>query len=369
MRWPRCTTKPKIDAAVARRCYGPIVAVSDPPSTATVVRITLTVAVVGLLLYGVYLVRQTLVLVVVAVFLSIGLDPLVRALGRLGLSRGIAVLVVFVALIVFIGGFLAAVTPPLVRQTQRLARQIPEFAEELSTRSDRFGELDRRYDISGRLRQTVKDLPSLAGRSAGSALGLVRSIGGTLFSILTVIILTLYFSVDLPKLIKGAARLVPRSRRSAAEGHAQIVFDRISGYIVGNLAVSVIAGVVTFIVLTALRVPYALPLAMWVAIADLIPMVGATLGAIPAVIVAFFASLWSGIGTVIFYAIYQQVENYVVTPRVMKRAVDISAAAVLLAALVGATLLGFVGALLAIPIAASIKVLVQEIWLPRQETT
>lgn len=344
-------------------------AVSEPPSTSTVVRITLTVAVVGVLLYGVYLVRQTLVLVVVALFLAIGLDPLVRVLGRYRLSRGLAVLAVFVGLIVFVGGFIAAVTPPLVRQTQRLARQIPEFADELSTRSDRFSELDKRYDISKRLRETVKDLPSLAGRSAGSALGIVRSIGGTLFSILTVVILTIYFLVDLPKLIRGAAKLVPRSRREAMEAHAKVVFDRISGYIVGNLAVSVIAGVVTFIVLTALRVPYALPLAMWVAVADLIPMVGATLGAIPAVLVAFFASLWSGIGTLIFYAIYQQIENYVITPRVMTRAVDISAAAVLLAALVGATLLGFVGALLAIPIAASIKVLVQEIWFPRQEAT
>lgn len=342
-------------------------AVSESPSTTTVVRITLTVAAVALLLFAVYLVRQTLVLVIVALFLAIGLDPLVRALGRHRFSRGLAVLAVFIGLVVFLGGFIAAVTPPLVRQTQRLARQIPEFADELSNRSSRFRDLDERYDISKRLRQTVKDLPSLAGRSAGSALGIVRSIGGTLFSILTVVILTIYFLLDLPKLIAGAAKLVPKSRRKTMEAHAQVVFDRISGYIVGNLAVSVIAGVVTFVVLTALRVPYALPLAMWVAVADLIPMVGATLGAIPAVIVAFFASLWSGIGTLIFYAIYQQIENYVITPRVMTRAVDISAAAVLLAALVGATLLGFVGALLAIPIAASIKVLVQEIWFPRQE--
>jgi predicted PurR-regulated permease PerM len=343
------------------------VAVTERPSTATVVRITLTVAAVGVLLYAIFLVRQVVVLVIVALFLAIGLDPLVRALARLRLSRGQAVLAVFLGVIIFVGGFFAAVTPPLVRQTQRLAREIPDFASELSTRSSRFRELDERYEISRRLRETVKELPSLASRSAGSALGIARSIGRTLFAVLTVMILTIYFLVDLPKLMAGAAKLVPKSRRMAAEGHAQIVFDRISGYIVGNLAVSVIAGVVTFIALTALRVPYALPLAMWVAIADLIPMVGATLGAIPAVIVAFFASLWSGIGALIFYAVYQQVENYVITPRVMTRAVDISAAAVLLAALIGGTLLGFVGALLAIPIAASIKVLVQEIWFPRQE--
>ena len=124
---------------------------------------------------------------------------------------------------------------------------------------------------------------------------------------------------------------------------------------------------ISFIAFTLLGVPYALPLAMWVAIADLIPLVGATIGAVPAVIVAFFHSTGTGIGTAIFCLLYQQFENYVVQPRVMRQAVNISAAAVLLSALIGATLLGFVGALLAIPIAASIKVITQEIWLPRQE--
>src|SRR5207247_6328078 len=120
-------------------------------------------------------------------------------------------------------------------------------------------------------------------------------------------------------------------------------FDRISGYMIGNIGVSIVAGLASGTALALLGVPYALPLAMWVAIADLIPMVGATLGAVPAVIVAFFSGLPTGIGTVIFFAIYQQVENYLVAPRVMKRAVDISPAVVILAALIGATLLGFVG--------------------------
>jgi predicted PurR-regulated permease PerM len=135
----------------------------------------------------------------------------------------------------------------------------------------------------------------------------------------------------------------------------------------GQLTVSLIAGVSSFVVLSLLGAPYALPLAMWVAISALIPMVGSSLGAIPAVIVAFFDSLGTGIGAAVFFLAYQQVENYVVAPRVMRRAVDISPAAVILAALIGATLLGFVGALLAIPLAASLKVLAQEIWIPRQQ--
>jgi predicted PurR-regulated permease PerM len=341
--------------------------VTERPSTSTVVRITVTVAAVGVFLYGLYLIRQILVLVLVAVFFAVALDPLVRALGRMRLKRSRAVAVVFLAVLLFVGGFVASVTPPLVRQTQHLATRIPKFADDLSKHSKRFQELDKKYDISTRLRSAVKNVPSIAGASLGGALGVARSVGRAIFSVLTVMILTIYFLIDLPRLIEGAAGLAPASRRQKLQHNAQIVFDRISGYMIGNIGVSIVAGTATAIALSLLHVPYALPLAMWVAIADLIPMVGASLGAIPAVAVAFFSGLWTGIGTVIFFIIYQQVENYLVAPRVMKRAVDISPAAVILAALIGATLLGFVGALLAIPLAASIKVLTQEIWLPRQQ--
>jgi predicted PurR-regulated permease PerM len=341
--------------------------VTERPSTSTVVRITLTVAGVGLLLYGLYLIRSILVLVLVAAFLAVALDPVVRALGRLRLKRSRAVLVVLLGTLLFVAAFVASVTPPLVKQTERLATQIPKFAEDLSTHSKRFQELEKRYDISMRLRSAVSNVPSIAGKSLGGALGVARSVGRAVFSVLTVMILTIYFLIDLPNLIAGAARLFPASRRDRLQHNAQIVFDRISGYMIGNIGVSIVAGVTSGIALALLGVPYALPLAMWVAIADLIPMVGAMLGAVPAVIVAFFSGAWTGIGTVAFFAVYQQVENYVVSPRVMKRAVDISPAAVVLAALIGGTLLGFVGALLAIPLAASIKVLTQEIWLPRQQ--
>jgi predicted PurR-regulated permease PerM len=332
------------------------------------VRIVVVVLGVLLLARGVYLIRNILVLVIVALFLAIGLDPAVRALGRFRFSRGLAVVTVLVLGLGFIGGFFAAVTPPLVRQTARLAEQIPDFADELSDRSGRFADLDKRFDISAKLRKAINDAPDLAGRSFGSALGVARSVGSAIFSILTVLVLTIYFMLDLPKLVDGAAKLVARSRRDSIRAHSEVVFNSISQYILGNLAISVIAGVLAFIALSILGVPYALPLAMWVAIADLIPMVGATLGAIPATIVAFFHGIPTGIFTAIYFIVYQQVENYVVSPRVMRQAVNISAAAVLLAALIGATLLGFVGALIAIPIAASIKIIAQQVWLPRQES-
>lgn len=338
------------------------------PTTRTIAHITLTVVGVLVLLYGLFLVRQILILVVVAAFLAIGLDPFVRVIQRAGLKRGLAVGIVFITAFLLVGGFLAAVTPPLARQTVQLAQQIPDFADRLSDDSARFGELDERFDISSRIREAVKDAPNLVAGSTGRALGFARSVGSSLVTILTITVLTIYFLLDLPKLQQGVLRLFPKSRREDMQEHINVVSDSIGNYIVGNIATSAIAGVVSFIALSIIGVPYALPLAIWVAIADLIPLVGAMVGAVPAVIVAYFDSLGTGIATTIFFIGYQQIENYIVQPRVMRQAVNVSAAAVLLAALVGATLLGFVGALIAIPIAASLKVILQRTWIERQET-
>lgn len=337
------------------------------PSTSAVVRVVTVVAATGLLLVALYRVRHIVVLAVIAMFLAVGLDPAVRALGRLRLSRGKGVAVVLLGLVLFVVGFAASVTPPLVRQTQSLARQIPDYVNDLSDRSSRLYDLNERYDLAKRLQDAVGSLPELAGRSAGGVLGVVQSIAGTLFNLLTILILTTYFLLDLPKMLAGAPRLLPASRRRRFEQLSQPVLSRVSGYIMGQLTVSLIAGTTALIALTILRVPYSLPLAMWVATASLIPMVGATLGAVVAVVVAFFTSVLTGVGALVFFLVYQQLENYLIAPRVMRRAVDISPAAVILSALVGAALLGFVGALLAIPTAASFKVLTQEVWIPRQD--
>ena len=136
----------------------------------------------------------------------------------------------------------------------------------------------------------------------------------------------------------------------------------------GNIAVSIIAGVASFVFLRIFGIPFAAALAIWVAITDLIPTVGATLGALAAVIVAFFSSVADGIATVAYFLVYQQVENYLIVPRVMRKAVDLSPAAVIVSVLIGGSLAGFAGALLALPLAAAAKVVVRDVWLrPRVE--
>jgi predicted PurR-regulated permease PerM len=160
-----------------------------------------------------------------------------------------------------------------------------------------------------------------------------------------------------------------KEKREADARTLDEALERVGGYVSGNLIVSLIAGVTSFIFLQIFGIPFAAALAMWVAIADLIPTVGATLGAIVAVAVAFFSSVADGIATTIYFAAYQQVENYIIVPRVMKKAVDLSPAAVIVSVLIGGSLAGFAGALLALPLAAAAKVVVRDVWLKDRLST
>ena len=340
---------------------------AEGPSVGVVVRITLTVLLVLFVAYGAYRVRSTLILVFVAAFLAVGLDPAVRRLERLKLSRGQAVAVIFIATILFIIGFIAAVVPPLVRQIASFAGHLPDYVQELSRKYPTVERWVQDNDIADKLRDATQNAPSIIGGSLGKVVGVAGSVASSLFSGLTVLVLTIYFSLSLGKIRAGTLKLIPASKRKRAGEVIDPILEKVGAYIAGNIAISLIAGALSFIFLTIAGVPYPVALALWVAIADLIPLVGATLGAVPAVIVAFFSSIPLGIATVIFFIIYQQVENYVIAPRVMNKAVDVAPAAVLLAALIGAGLLGFVGALIAIPAAAAIKIIANEVIFPKVE--
>jgi predicted PurR-regulated permease PerM len=339
----------------------------EPPSVATVFRVVFAAAGALLLLYCTYKVRSVLMLVLVAAFLAIGLDPAVAFLERKGLKRGLAVTAIFLAVLLAFVGFIAAVVPPLVDQVSTFATELPEYVDSLAQRNDRVAEFVRDNDIADRLREAIDQAPTQVSGSLGTVVGVAGSILGKLFNGLTVIVLMIYFSLSLSHMREGSLKLVPKSRRGRVKELADPILEKIGSYIAGNVAVSIIAGVVSFIFFIIAGVPYPVALALWVAIADLIPLVGATLGMVPALVVAFFISIPVGIATAVFFLIYQQVENYVIVPRVMTKAIDISPAAVLLAALIGGSLLGFVGALMALPFAAAVKLLMQEVALPKLE--
>ncbi|MEP7019690.1 MAG: AI-2E family transporter [Pseudonocardiales bacterium] len=316
------------------------------------------------LAYSVIQVRSVIVLVVISAFLAIGLNPAVEMLQRRGLKRGLAAALVMSAVLLFFGGFVAAAVPPLVRQASQLRDQLPDKLTELRQNNDTFKQLDRKYHFQEKVTSIIKQQSSTApAKVAAIAKGVLVAIGKTL----TVLILTLYFISSYDRIKRGALRLVPRSRRPRVALLADEILSRVGGYVLGNLATSVVAGVAAGIWFMALGVPYAFALAMFVAIFDLIPLVGATIAAVACVIVAFFVSAPVGIATLVFFIAYQQFENYVLVPRVMKATVDVSPLATVLSALVGATLLGPLGALLAVPTAAAISLIGSEVITPRQD--
>jgi predicted PurR-regulated permease PerM len=308
---------------------------------------------------AVYTTRAVLVRVLIALFIAVSLDPAVRALTRRGVRRGVAVLVIFLAAGGLTAAFLVSVIPAMVDQFQALIHAFPGYLASLQDHSSRFRSLSGRYHLTSRVQDLLASLP---GRIGGGLLGFTRRLFGALFSTLTVVVLTIYFMADLPRLRHNALRLFPAAHRARADHVTGVVVDKVGSYMIGNLLISLIAGISSFIVFTALGMPFTVPLAFAVAVCDLIPTIGATLGAVICALAALlFTDLWpTTVIVVLFFVGYQQLENYLIAPRVMQNTVSLSAAAVLLAGLIGGTVLGLIGALMAIPIAAALKVVMGE---------
>jgi predicted PurR-regulated permease PerM len=313
------------------------------------------VAIVALALLLVAL-RHVLVLVLASLVLAIGLQPAVGWLTRRGVRRGLAVAILFCVGLVAIGVFLAVVVPVVARQITELVQAAPRYLEQAQSRSSLLGKLDRQFLLMDRLRH-------LGTRIPGFALAFARGFASFVFDLVTVAILTAYFATALPSMQRWVARLLRREHREELEVILERVTGRIGGYVTGNAVVSLIAGAAAFVALVLIGVPYALALAVWVGITDLIPTVGALLGAAAACLVAAFVGAPALGLTLAFFVVYQQVENYAIAPRVMRRAIEIPPAAVIVAVLVGGTLAGFFGALLALPTAATIQVVLEELYV------
>jgi predicted PurR-regulated permease PerM len=310
-------------------------------------------------LYALYTVRAILIRILIALFIAVSLDPAVRLLTRRGMRRGWAVTLIFALAFGLAAAFLLSVIPPLVTQGRNLIDDLPEYLGRLQDRSSQFRRLDDRYNISEQLQGLAGTLPTRLGTGL---LGFTSRVFGAVFNSLTILVFTIYFMADMPRIRAGVVRLFPMERRPHARRVVDLVVDKVGGYMIGNIIISLIAGVASYIAFALLGVPFAVPLAFLVAICDLIPMIGATLGAVLGVTVALFTTdLWpTTVLVAAFFVAYQQLENYLIAPRVLKTTVELGAAAVLIAGLIGATVLGLVGALMAIPVAAAFNVLLNE---------
>jgi len=311
----------------------------------------------------------TLTLLVVSMFLALALDPIVDGLVGRGLRRSRSVALVFAGLIVVFVLLGALVIPPVVVQGAELAQQAPGYVEDLLG-TPWVRELDKSYDVIDKVQAEVlarlSDQKFLEG-VLGGILGAGRAVLSGVFQVFTVLVLTLYFLSSLPRVKQASYALVPSTRRTRVVSLSEEIFRRVGSYAIGQVAIASLNATLSYVMMRIVGVPYAAVLAVTVGLLGLIPMIGATLGAAVVVLVAFFDEPKKALIVLVYYLVYQQLENYVVAPRVMQRTVSVPGPVTIVAALAGGAMLGVLGALLAIPVAAGLLLLYEEVLVPRQK--
>jgi predicted PurR-regulated permease PerM len=322
----------------------------------------LGVAVAYVIAVGIGDIASVLTLIGLALFIAIGLNPIVALLVHRGLSRGVAVGIVTAGFLLVILGFVFAAVPPMAHQVQNLVNNYPRYRADLATGKGWSGQLVSKLHLTSYFTGKSKLQLSVSG----GVLGVGKTVLTLGVATISVVVLTLYFLIALPGVKRLWLLLIPLSRRERVGLLTNEVFDRVGGFMLGNLLTSLVAGVGTFIWLAVFGVPYPLLLALFVALFDLIPMVGSTVAGLVVTVVALTKGVPVGVATGIFYIVYRFAEDYLLNPRVMKHTVKVSPGLTIIATLIGGTLLGLIGALVAIPVAATIQLLLEEVAFPRQ---
>ncbi len=315
-------------------------------------------------LYVIVLLARVEAWLVVAAFVAVVLNQPVEYLRHtLHLPRGLSVAVVYLVGILLVAGMLYAFIRPLVDQVRQFADGgFQTYVNDARAGKGTIGELVKKYDLDKKVDENKQAIEDWATSSGAGALDVARGVANGLLALVTILVLSLLMILYGPDLLSSGVGLLSPPRRERLTAVARDCARAVTGYVMGNLLISVIAGFVTFVSLWILGVPFKGVLAMWVAFADLIPLVGATLGAIPTIAVAFLHSTTSGIAMLIIYVVYQQFENHVLQVVIMSKTVQINQLFVLVSVLIGVELFGFLGALLAIPAAGVIQVVVRDSW-------
>lgn len=319
---------------------------------------------VAILLQVVWIARQVLVWILIALFLTLALNPAVDWFQRHGVARrGMATGLTFILALGAIAGLGALFIPTLVSEVNGFVQALPGYVEQVSNRQGRLGFLESKYQVTERVRDAVKSggASSLLGFT-GTALAITKGILTAIIATVTIVFMTLFMLLEGPVWMERFYRLLPTRSQERWRGIGHQIYRTVGGYVTGNLFISIIAGVTSTLVLLALRVPYAVALGLLVAILDLIPLAGAMIAALIVVTVGFLHSVTAGIVLLIFFVLYQQIENHVIQPIVYSRTVQLSPLTILISVLIGAHLAGVLGALAAIPVAGTVQVLLAA-WL------
>ncbi|HYY09505.1 MAG TPA: AI-2E family transporter, partial [Kineosporiaceae bacterium] len=309
-------------------------------------------------------VRQIVTWIVIAAFFAVALAPLVGLVER-RVTRGrraLATLLVFVLVLVVLGGLVAAFAVPLAKEGTSLAGQLPQIVQDARAGRGPIGGFLDRTNALDYVQQNQDKIRAFASGLTTPAAGVLKGVATGVAGSLTIFVLAYLMVLEGPKLVGSSLGLLPVDRRDRVQRVAHDCGRSVTGYITGNLLISVICGVLTYAVLKVAGVPFAALLSLFVAIADLIPLVGATLGAVIASLAAFVHSVPAGIAVVVFFVLYQQLENHLLQPLILSRTVDLNPLTVLVSILVAVELAGILGALLAIPIAGMVQVVLRDLW-------
>jgi predicted PurR-regulated permease PerM len=335
----------------------------------TVLTIFALAIAVWALLHLVAVARHVLVWIVISMFLALAINPFVDWLQRRGLHRrGFATTVAFVVVLLGVVAVGALFIPTLVDNVNKFVAAVPGYVDDLTKGKGRLGFLETKYHFVEKIREQLdnggaKRLLGLTGAAISVTKGVVNIVIGTI----TVIFLTFFMLLEGPKWVERFYGLLSPESQPRWRAVGRDIYKQIGGYVTGNLVISLIAGTLTTLVLLVLGVPYAVALGLIVALLDLIPLAGATIAAIIIAAVAFLHTIVAGIVVVVFFIIYQQLENHVLQPLVYRRTVALSPLVILISVLIGAEVAGVLGALAAIPVAGAIQVLVIDFLRARRE--
>ena len=339
-------------------------------SARAIVRIVLIVVAVVLILYLIYLLRRPITWLFIAIFLAVALSRPVNFLNRY-MKRGFAIALVYLGMLAVIVGLAALLIPPIVNQVSDLANNAPKYAEDVRDyveKNDTLRNINEDYDITEKLQDEAAKLPSKAGEAAGTLRDVGFGIANSIFALVTILVLTAFLLASGREWVHQLLSLQPPDRAERLERVLTRMAAAVSGYVNGVLLIAAIDGICAFIVMKILGVPFAAPLAITMGTFSLIPLVGATIGAVIIGIVTVFNDfptdtiIWT-----IYAVVYQQVENNLIQPQVQRRTVQVNGFVVLVAVLFGSTLLGVLGAIVAVRLAASIQIVIKELWEYRAE--
>ncbi len=329
----------------------------------TVLRTVLIVVAVVITLLLLYVLRRPLTWIFIAGFLAVALSGPINLLSR-HMRRGFAVALVYLGLVLAPFVLIGLLVPPVVEQANNLANNLPQYAAQVTDfveSNEQLRQLQEDYDITGRLEEEAARLPARLGDAAGVLSDIGLGIVNSVFAAVTIVVLSIFMVGSGARWLNVWARQYPLGREMWMRRLFGRIGNAIGNYVAGALLQATVAGVTSYIVMLALGIPYALPLAVIVFLLDLIPLIGATIGAVVVGLVTIFSDF--PVDTIIWtvYAIvYQQIENNVIQPRIQARAVQLEPLIVLVSVLFGSTLFGVLGALLAIPVAAALQITLRE---------